>query len=281
MIDPVFPLWWFHRNNSFSFFVSSDIPDLFQVFFFFPRSRAVIFSSKSHFNFTFTHSLTALRLWIYRQQMTLGGEIHLIPLITVPVWLSEGQSSFHAWLCLPAPCEAQPMDCQGFTSAVGLSNPCVVSGWVPLCLGLEMCPLCLLCPLLLGHHHFLWIGTTGVYRGIMYNIVNSYNAPKPHLLKFKWQSPLAARVVMTLLLCQEQKRKWYDVIIELQRAGGWDRWIFLWFPTTVNVKWPRLFPMSHYGVRGVGSSLTFGGKFPSWLYFWPANEQISIKSSNS
>lgn len=105
----------------------------FEFCFFFPWSRGVILSSKSHLNLTVTHSLAALKLWIYRQRMTLGNEIHLIPLIMVPVWLSEGQSSFHAWLCLPAHCEAQPMDCLGFTSVVGLWNPWVVNSWVSSC----------------------------------------------------------------------------------------------------------------------------------------------------
>lgn len=85
MINPGFP-----ENNSFK--CNS---------FFSPWSRPVIFSSKSHLNFTFTHSLAALKLWIYRQQMTLREEIHLIPLIMVPDWLSEGQKLISC-LALPA-----------------------------------------------------------------------------------------------------------------------------------------------------------------------------------
>lgn len=64
--------------------------------------------------------------WIYGQQMTLGrkGESHLIPLITVPVRLSEGQKLISC-LAFPASahCKAHPLDCLGFTSAKDCEPP--------------------------------------------------------------------------------------------------------------------------------------------------------------
>lgn len=104
------------------------------LFLFSHWCSTIIFSSKSHLNFTSTHSLAALKLWIYRQQMTLGEKIHLIPLITVPVWLSKDQSSFHALLCLPAHHEDQLMDCRGFGSP--RPRVCKIPVW-----SMEECPL--------------------------------------------------------------------------------------------------------------------------------------------
>lgn len=61
MINP-----WFPHNNSFFLAVcTGTFPVEFS--FFPPWFRAVFFSSKSHFIFTFTHSLAALELWINRQ----------------------------------------------------------------------------------------------------------------------------------------------------------------------------------------------------------------------
>lgn len=73
----------------------------------------------NHIQTSHSH-LAALMPWIYGQQMTLEreGESHLIPLITVPVRLSEGQKLISC-LAFPASAhrKAHPLDCLGFTSA--------------------------------------------------------------------------------------------------------------------------------------------------------------------
>lgn len=71
---------------------------------------------------THTHSLTPLKLWIWRQQMTVGEQIHRSQSAS-----PRGKAHFMLASACQAHCEAQLKDCLGHTSAVGLRIPCVVN----------------------------------------------------------------------------------------------------------------------------------------------------------